>query len=175
MKAKVSLIFLLLILAAGLAFRDQQTSTATTVTFTEAPAGFDNQPNGLISQATFDGDRATFDEQEDIDKGLGPVFNARSCGECHANPISGGSSQVTELRAGHYDGQTFTDHPGGSLINDRAIDPLIQERILAGYEVRTFRLSPSTLGLGFIEALDDSTLTDLAKAEFVLSLGRVSG
>src|SRR6185295_7546754 len=125
MKIKVSLIALLLFLAASLVFSSQQTSTATAVTFTEAPTGFDNQPNGLIDQATFDADRETFDAQEDIDEGLGPVFNARSCGECHGNPVSGGSSQVTELRAGHYDGHSFVAHPGGSLINDRAIDSLI--------------------------------------------------
>src|SRR5712691_3460612 len=106
---------------------------------TEAPAGFDNQTNGLVDQAKFDADRDTFNEEEEISDGLGPVYNARSCGGCHDNPVTGGSSQVTELRAGHYDGHSFFDHPGGSLINDRAINPLIQERVLGGNEVRTFR------------------------------------
>jgi CxxC motif-containing protein (DUF1111 family) len=175
MKIKVSLAVLLLMLCVSLVFSSQQPTTATAPTFTEAPAGFDNQPNGLVNQATFDADRSTFDEQEDIDEGLGPVFNARSCGECHATPISGGSSQVTELRAGHYNGHSFVDHPGGSLINDRAIDGLIQERILAGNEVRTLRLSPSILGLGFVEAIDDDTLSDLARSEFFFSGGRISG
>jgi CxxC motif-containing protein (DUF1111 family) len=173
MKIKVSLVVLLLMLTAGIVFSSQQTSTATS--FTEAPTGFDNQPNGLIDQATFDSDRDTFDEQEDIAKGLGPVYNARSCGECHANPVSGGGSQVTELRAGHFDGRNFIAHAGGSLINDRAIDATIQERILAGNEVRTLRLSPTTLGLGFVEAIDDNTLSDLARAEFFFSAGRISG
>jgi hypothetical protein len=88
---------------------------------TEAPAGFDNQSNGLTDQETFNADRATFDEIEEIDEGLGPVYNAQSCGGCHQNPVSGGSSQVTELRAGHYDGASFVDHPGGSL-NQRSSD-----------------------------------------------------
>lgn len=142
---------------------------------TEAPAGFDNQSNGLVDQAVFDADRQTFNEEEAVVDGLGPVYNARSCGGCHDNPVSGGSSQVTELRAGHYDGRTFTDHPGGSLINDRAINALVQERVLAGNEVRTFRLSSSALGLGFVEAIDDNTLIDLAKAQFFLSGGRIIG
>jgi hypothetical protein len=165
MKTKVSLCVLLLMLSLSLVFSSQQVTTATA--FTEAPTGFDNQPNGLIDQATFDADRGTFDEQEDIDEGLGPVFNARSCGECHANPVSGGGSQVTELRAGHFDGHSFIDAAGGSLINDRAIDSLIQERIPAGNEVRTLRLSPSVLGLGYVEAIDDDTLADLARAQFL--------
>jgi CxxC motif-containing protein (DUF1111 family) len=141
----------------------------------EAPTGFDNQPNGLVDQATFDADQATFDEQEGISDGLGPVYNARSCGECHQNPVSGGNSQVSELRAGHYDGLNFIDHPGGSLINDRAINPLIQERVLSGNEVRTFRLTPSTLGLGFVEAIEDNTLAEIARSQPGLSAGHIAG
>jgi len=79
------------------------------------------------------------------------------------------------LRAGHFDGTNFIAHPGGSLINDRAIDALIQERILAGNEVRTFRGSPSTLGLGYVEAIDDQTLIDLARSQFFLTGGRIFG
>lgn len=173
MKTKLCVVVLLLIFSVSLVFSSQQVTNATA--FTEAPTGFDNQPNGLVNQATFDADRETFDEQEDIDEGLGPVFNARSCGECHATPVSGGSSQVTELRAGHYNGQSFIDAAGGSLINDRSIDSLIQERIPAGNEVRTLRGSPSILGLGYVEAVDDGTLADLAKQQFFFSNGRISG
>src|SRR5437870_13294248 len=72
--------------------------------FTEAPAGFDNTTNGFVTQQQYDLDRAEFDDQERLDDGLGPVYNARSCGECHQNPASGGISQITELRAGYYDG-----------------------------------------------------------------------
>ena len=173
MRFKVSLIALLLIFSVGVVFSSQQISTATA--FTEAPTGFDNQPNGLVDQATFDADREVFDEQEEIDEGLGPVYNARSCGECHSNPVSGGSSQITELRAGHFDGHNFIEHPGGSLINDRAIDSLIQERIVAGNEQRTLRLSPSILGLGFVEAVPDSTFTDLSRNQYFQTGGRIAG
>ena len=30
--------------------------------------------------------------------GLGPVFNGRSCGECHANPVPGGSGNSQDNR-----------------------------------------------------------------------------
>jgi len=124
----------------------------------EAPSGFDNLTNGLTSQTQFDADLATFSEHEDIDEGLGPVFNAQGCIECHQSPVVGGISQVTELRAGHFDGTNFIDHPGGSLINDRAIDASLQESILGGNEVRTFRTSLNTLGDGFIEAIDSNDI-----------------
>ena len=129
---------------------------------TEAPTGFDNLSNGMTLQADFDADRGTFEEREDIDEGLGPVFNAQGCAECHQSPVTGAISQITELRAGHFDGVNFVDHPGGSLINDRAIDASIQERILGGNEVRTFRTSLNTLGDGFVEAVDSNTLVALA-------------
>src|SRR5215471_4676847 len=80
---------------------------------TEAPAGFDtptviNNPgsqsssNG-ISEATGDTfalDQKFFERHEDAALGLGPVFNATGCAECHANPVAGGVSQFTEIRAG---------------------------------------------------------------------------
>src|SRR3954454_6793340 len=70
---------------------------------TEAPAAFDNKTNGFTSQTQFDLDRATFEERDEIADGLGPVYNAQSCAECHQNPVTGAGSQISELRAGHLD------------------------------------------------------------------------
>jgi len=131
----------------------------------EAPTGFDNLTNGFTPQTQFDADRGVFEEREGIADGLGPVYNAQSCAECHQNPVTGAISQVTEVRAGHFDGVNFVDHPGGSLINDRAIDASIQERVLGGNEVRTFRTSLNTLGDGFVEAIDSNTLVGIANGQ----------
>jgi CxxC motif-containing protein (DUF1111 family) len=141
----------------------------------EAPTGFDSLTNGLTDQATFDADRAVFEEAETVEEGLGPVFNARACAECHSNPVIGGNSQVTELRAGYFNGKQFIEHPGGSLIQERAIDAAIQEYVHYEYAVRTFRLSPSILGAGFIEAIHSQTLADLASDQPSLSDGRIAG
>ena len=94
-----------------------------TVSPTEAPTGFDGLTNGVADQATHDGDRIVFAEQETIDDGLGPVYNAQSCGECHQNPITGGNSQIVEQRAGHLVNGVFFDHPGDSLIHSRGSMP----------------------------------------------------
>jgi CxxC motif-containing protein (DUF1111 family) len=131
----------------------------------EAPTGFDNLTNGFTTQAQFDLDRDVFEESEPIEEGLGPVYNAQSCAECHQNPVTGAISQVTELRAGHFDGFNFKDHPGGSLINDRAIDAAIQERVLGGNEVRTFRTSLNTLGDGFVECVDSNTFVAISNSQ----------
>jgi CxxC motif-containing protein (DUF1111 family) len=143
---------------------------AVTVAFTqsgpaEAPAGFDNLTNGFVNQDQFDLDRETFEERETIDEGLGPIYNAQACVECHQNPVSGAISQITELRAGHFDGLMFVNHPGGSLINDRAIDPSIQERVLGGNEVRTLRTSLNVLGDGFVECIDSNTLVAISNRQ----------
>ncbi len=121
--------------------------------------------NGFVDQAQFDADRAIFEQREERKDGLGPVYNAQSCAECHQNPVTGAISQITELRAGSFDGFRFIDHPGGSLINDRAIDPEFQERVLGGNNVRTFRTSLNTLGDGFVEAIDSNTLVAIANGQ----------
>jgi CxxC motif-containing protein (DUF1111 family) len=143
---------------------------------TEAPAGFDNLTNGFISQADFDTFRNTFEERDDIAKGLGPVYNAQSCAECHQNPLTGGISQISELRAGHNDTfGHFVDAPGGSLINDRAIDAAIQERVPGTETVRTFRMSTNTVGNGFVEAINSNTLVAIANAQPGQSGGLIAG
>jgi CxxC motif-containing protein (DUF1111 family) len=142
---------------------------------TEAPSGFDKSTNGLINQQQFEVDLETFNEQESVDEGLGPVFNATSCGECHSNPVTGGISQLTELRAGYYDGSAFYDAPGGSLINDRAINAALQEYVPEDSNVRTFRTSLNTLGDGFIECIADTTLRSIASSQASRTGGRISG
>jgi CxxC motif-containing protein (DUF1111 family) len=134
-------------------------------TISPAPTGFDNLTNGFTTQTQFDADRDVFAETETNDDGLGPVYNSDSCGQCHQNPVVGGISQVTELRAGHFNGVSFVDHPGGSLINDRSINADFQERVLGGNEVRTFRTSLNTLGDGFVEAIDSNTLVAIANGQ----------
>src|SRR5258707_140210 len=155
----------LLLFAAALALPFAYTSSVEGQAATEAPRGFDNVFNGFGSQAQFDSDKAIFEERDDIAKGLGPVYNAQSCAECHQNPVTGAISQITELRAGHFDGTNFIDQPGGSLNNDRAINAQIQERIPGGNEVRTFRTSLNTLGDGFVEAIDSNMLVAISNGQ----------
>jgi CxxC motif-containing protein (DUF1111 family) len=145
----------------------------------EAPAGFDNKTNGFItngvikSQPGFDADLKAFMEDEPIEKGLGPVYNATSCVACHQNPVPGGSSQIAEIRAGHRQPDPNDPNPrkakfvealGGSVIQQRAIDPAIQEHVPPEENVRTLRMSNSILGTGFIEVLSDQQILDV-KAE----------
>src|SRR5499425_3816770 len=134
----------------------------------EALTGFDDQSNGFSDPARRQADQKVFEEVEHIaPDGLGPLYNAQSCRECHQSPVSGAASQVTVLRVGHTgpDGHFRTpDIPiahgaeiisGRSLVNDRAICPSaafrdkeIQERVPESETIRTLRISLNLLGDG---------------------------
>src|SRR5947209_512082 len=145
---RVLKLFIVAAFAAALLFSLVRPSKVSGQSPTEAPAAFDNQTNGFEPQGTpvppntdptpgnFEADKFIFSIVEEIPNGLGPVYNAQSCRECHQNPVTGGISQISELRAGHSapDG-TFVDAPGGSLINALAIDAQIQERVPDGSRI----------------------------------------
>jgi len=151
----------------------------------EAPTGFDGLTNGFITQAELEAARRTFEEREEARDGLGPVFNGQSCVECHHTPVTGGSSQVTEVRAGHLVERSgfrryrsrgvFEAAPGGSLIQDRALDPAIKERVPESEDVMTLRASLNALGDGFLEAVLDQTLEEIARTQPSQSRGRIRG
>ena len=159
-----------------------------------APTGFDDKSNGVADDATHQADQAKFEEFEAMADGLGPLFNAQSCRECHQNPVSGGPSQVLELRVGRKGRDGTFQNPeipinGGSviirgrtLVNQRAICPNaaypttdIQERVPDSENVRTFRISVNLLGDGFVEAVDDSTLIEISRKQCHKDHGRICG
>jgi CxxC motif-containing protein (DUF1111 family) len=167
---------------------------------TEAPAGFDTPTlaqnpgsqsisNGIAEPPgdTYALDQTRFEQDHDASTGLGPVFNARACADCHQNPVSGGSSQFTEIRAGHKDADgnfvaaTVPINDGAntianrSIINDRALIPQAQEHIPDAENIRALRAALNTLGDGFVEAIDDSTLRSIAQHQIVTSEGRIHG
>jgi CxxC motif-containing protein (DUF1111 family) len=119
-------------------------------------------------ECSFDAAAEEFTGPETPADGLGPVFNMAGCAECHFTPFKGGSSHITEKRAGFYDGRLdlFTEHSGGSLIQDRALDPSIQETVTdRNINVLAARASISTLGDGFVEAISNSTLEEVAQSQ----------
>ncbi len=167
---------------------------------TEAPAGFDTPSlatnpgsksvsNGIAEPPgdSFQLDQQIFEEIHDLNNGLGPVFNARACAECHQNPVSGAASQFTELRAGHNDQNGNFVNPtipindgaatigGRSIVNDRALVPEAQEKIPATENLRELRAVLPALGDGFVESVADSTLQEIAKLQPLLSDGRIHG
>ena len=81
----------------------------------EAPAGFDNQTNGMMPQADMDSAAGVFSEIDTPEKGLGPMYNGVSCAECHQNMAVGGGAQAQVLRAGH---TARGEHSGDNYFHD---------------------------------------------------------
>jgi CxxC motif-containing protein (DUF1111 family) len=155
---------------------------------TEAPTGFSVTSNGFAAEfcanqaalaeesdispripddeCSFDTSVEEFTGPEDTAAGLGPIFNGNGCGECHiANQTLGATSQIVERRAGFWNSQTriFTDHPGGSLIQDRSFRPEEQERVIPSkVNVIALRSTLSVMGDGFVEAVANNTLQGIA-------------
>jgi CxxC motif-containing protein (DUF1111 family) len=165
------------ILVAALAPAVAIPNTAHSGNASEAPTGFDNLTNGfteqgppfeqlnednVVPQRSFNDNRFIFEEFEIIEDGLGPTHNGQSCRECHQNVVTGGSSQVTELRTRPRENERAL---GGSLIQARATHPAIVEGVTVEDNVLTFRLSTNTLGSGFVECIDDSTLVAIRDAQ----------
>jgi len=133
--------------------------------------------NGFENDTEFDKDLDAFAEDEVAlpdpknkkKGGLGPTYNGTSCARCHLNPVVGGSSQVAEIRAGHRvpdpndpnpNKVVFREPKGGSVIQQLAIDPAIQKRVLPEDTIRTLRMSNTLLGGGFVEVIPDCDILE---------------
>ena len=83
--------------------------------FCDNQAALVNSPNSPLIPADECNEEAAEEEftgPETTADGLGPIFHAAGCGECHLVPVLGGSSQIVEKRVGFFDGSNFIDHPG---------------------------------------------------------------
>jgi CxxC motif-containing protein (DUF1111 family) len=151
--------------------------------------GIQSASNGLAEPPgdTFALDQAQFERKHDSSTGLGPVFNATACVECHNNGVAGAASQFTELRVGHKDANGNFVNPtvlvnggadpisGRSIINDRSICPQAQEHVPDTEDIHTLRAVLNTLGDGFVEVVDDRTFLAIAANQPAESNGMIHG
>ena len=116
---------------------------------------------------------AGFAEVETTEEGLGPVFNGKSCAECHAVPSVGGSEPnvgvARETRIGRIfngvfdplDGSVSVNR-GGGLLQQRAISlpgcHLKGEVVPPEATIVSLRNSTPLFGAGLIEAIPKETI-----------------
>jgi CxxC motif-containing protein (DUF1111 family) len=190
-------------IAAAIALIAQQSVTEAPAGFTTPTLGQAVGPAGEItgnpgSQSVSNGiaeppgdtfalDQAQFELRHDPSTGLGPVFNAAACVDCHNNGVTGAASQFTEVRVGHNDANgnfvnpTITINQGGntitgrSIVNDRSICPQAQEHVPDTENIRTQRAVLNTLGDGFVEAVDDRMFLAIAANQPGQSNGVIHG
>jgi CxxC motif-containing protein (DUF1111 family) len=131
-------------------------------------------PLPTANRALFNAGREEFGTPEGIEDGLGPVFNGRSCGECHGVPVLGGGSERTVTRIGtltngQYDPLTQF---GGSLLQANGIGPregsthpFRGEQVPRQATIVVRRRSTPIFGLGLVDATSDITFINLAASQ----------
>ena len=121
-------------------------------------------------RARFDSGRVVFDSTFTPEVGLGPLFNASGCAECHENPVSGGVGDEVERHAALF-------HPeqagrpcdelaaqGGPVFQDsvtpalRAALGIDSEPVPPEATVVAARTTPDVLGFGLLDAVPDSVI-----------------
>lgn len=103
------------------------------------------------------GDVAFNDDVFTVEKGLGPLFNATSCGSCHAGDGKG-HPFIKFSRFGQPDtlGNQFLKF-GGPQLQNKAVPGYLPEQLPAGATF-TDLLAPAVTGLGFLDAVSDTDL-----------------
>lgn len=134
---------------------------------------------GDADRTRFEVGKTEFVAVEEVDEGLGPVFNEASCATCHTGPGTaiGGTTQRLETRFGRMnpDG-SFDPLPqfGGSLLQDKGIGLVASgydyaaETVPAEATVRAGRRTQPLFGLGLVDATSDTTFYVLAFLQSVL-------
>src|SRR5262245_558175 len=157
------------------------TAVAANAWAQEAPQSFESQ-NTLLSQKQFLQARAAFERVVTPEMGLGIHFNETSCAGCHitaaAKGLPGGSSPITELRAGFVGrNKEFIPAPGGTLITTRAVGNATPEikALSNSQNIRDRFMTPSLFGAGFVECLADDVLRRIARDQADDSHGRIRG
>lgn len=137
------------------------------------PQFFGDPLAGLNAEqsAQFDDGKDEFVQVETVADGLGPVFNGRSCAECHANPATGGDSDIKETRFGKNTHNHFDPLMplGGSLIQSQGIGPIgscniVGEAVPPEATIVAGRKTTPLFGLGLVDSVPDRVF--IAIAEF---------
>ena len=115
----------------------------------------------------FERGKVIFNREFEPETGLGPLFNAKACGECHEDPVAGGVGDEVEVHAtalladGFCDpladlgGFVFQQEATPALKNALGID---KEPVPAKATAQGGRSSPDILGFGLLDAVPESEI-----------------
>src|SRR6266545_4510667 len=131
-----------------------------------------------ITAADFQIARDAFNAVEELEDGLGPIFNEQGCGNCHTQGAQGGAGVQIERRFGRFiDGrfdpmvsfggslrQLFTVGRFTSLDGHKCNVPLEVEPPQADVN-NVGRLTTPLFGLGLVDAMPDSFFDGIAAGQ----------
>jgi CxxC motif-containing protein (DUF1111 family) len=123
-------------------------------------------------KARFLAGQEEFATEEEVDEGLGPVFNDSSCAACHAAGAVGGGGDRIETRFGTITNGRFDplERLGGSLIQEKGIGEVpgfdfVAEAVPKEATIRAGRRTTPLFGLGLVDAVPDAVFRALASAQ----------
>jgi CxxC motif-containing protein (DUF1111 family) len=121
-------------------------------------------------RARFDSGRGVFDSTFTPETGLGPLFNASACAECHEDPVSGANGDEVERHAAVFN----PDSPGlkcdelvaqGGPVFQDSVTPALRaalgihtEPLPPAVTTVAARTTPDVFGFGLLDAVPDSAI-----------------
>ena len=115
----------------------------------------------------FDRGKAIFNRVFQPVTGLGPLFNANACGECHEDPVAGGVGDEVEVHATALRSDGFCDPLAdlGGPVYQQQVTPALKnalgidkEPIPGRTTAQARRTSPDILGFGLLDAVPDTAI-----------------
>lgn len=112
----------------------------------------------------FTAGKVEFLNVEDLEGGLGPIFNDVSCVACHFQGGAGGASNTVVTRFGRVTNGVFDPlvELGGPLLQKRAIAPAFLETVPREANVVARRMTTPLFGAGLLEAIPDASISAYA-------------
>jgi CxxC motif-containing protein (DUF1111 family) len=138
-----------------------------------------------LQRDEFERGRQVFEHTFTAEAGLGPLFNANACAECHEDPVTGGVGDEVEVHAANTRGAfDVAGNVRGTVVDSDAICDLLQglggpvfqtqvtealraatgldsEPLPAGATLAR-RTAPDVFGFGLLDAVPDETILALA-------------
>ena len=136
-------------------------------------------------RARFEAGREVFEREFTPETGLGPLFNANSCGECHEDPKLGGTGDEIEVHAAAFLVRSPDGTAPGAAADacDPLVDqggPVVQQQVTPALKEALGiseepvppratstgrRTTPSILGFGLLDAVPDEAILAYADPE----------
>jgi CxxC motif-containing protein (DUF1111 family) len=131
---------------------------------------------GLTAEerARFERGKAVFEREFEPANGLGPLFNANACRECHEESASGGPGDEVEIHATAARADGTCDpllEQGGPVVQQHVTGALHQalgineEPVPAHATATGRRTTPDILGFGLLDAIPDEEILSRADPE----------
>lgn len=120
-----------------------------------------------VQKDQFERGKVIFNREFEPETGLGPLFNAKACGECHENPVAGGVGDEVELHATAFfaDGRCDPLADLGGFVYQLETTPALKNALGIDKEpvpdkatAQGHRSSPDILGFGLLDAVPDSEI-----------------